>query len=69
VKGLTLVSANILWRFVRLDLKSCFILHLAMFEVSCYWQMASCEIVNLHFHDFLALKLNNPNGSPALLRA
>jgi hypothetical protein len=26
----TLVSANISWRFVRLDLKSCFEVHLAM---------------------------------------
>jgi hypothetical protein len=29
----TLVSANISWRFVRLDLKSCFEVHLAMYEV------------------------------------
>jgi hypothetical protein len=33
----TLVSANISWRFVRLDLKSCFEVHLAMYEVGCYW--------------------------------
>jgi hypothetical protein len=33
-----LVSANISWRFVRLDLKSCFKVHLAMYEVGCYWQ-------------------------------
>jgi hypothetical protein len=26
----TLVSANISWRFVRLDLKNCFEVHLAM---------------------------------------
>jgi hypothetical protein len=32
----TLVSANISWRFVRLDLKS-FEVHLAMYEVGCYW--------------------------------
>jgi hypothetical protein len=29
----TLVSANISWRFVRLDLKSYFEVHLAMYEV------------------------------------
>jgi hypothetical protein len=34
----TIVSANFLWRFVRLDLKSCFEVHLAMYEVGCYWQ-------------------------------
>jgi hypothetical protein len=33
----TLVSANISWRFVRLDLKSCFEVHLAMYKVGCYW--------------------------------
>jgi hypothetical protein len=33
----TLVSANISWRFVMLDLKSCFEVHLAMYEVGCYW--------------------------------
>jgi hypothetical protein len=33
----TLVSANISWRFVRLDLKSYFEVHLAMYEVGCYW--------------------------------
>jgi hypothetical protein len=33
----TLVSANISWRFVRLDLKSCFEVHLAMYDVGCYW--------------------------------
>jgi hypothetical protein len=33
----TLVSANISWRFVRLDLKSCFEVHLAKYEVGCYW--------------------------------
>jgi hypothetical protein len=33
----TFVSANISWRFVRLDLKSCFEVHLAMYEVGCYW--------------------------------
>jgi hypothetical protein len=33
----TLVSANISWRFVSLDLKCCFELHLAMYEVGCYW--------------------------------
>jgi hypothetical protein len=33
----TLVSANISWHFVRLDLKSCFEVHLAMYEVGCYW--------------------------------
>jgi hypothetical protein len=33
----TLVSANISWRFNRLDLKSCFEVHLAMYEVGCYW--------------------------------
>jgi hypothetical protein len=33
----TLVSENISWRFVRLDLKNCFEVHLAMYEVSCYW--------------------------------
>jgi hypothetical protein len=33
----TLVSENISWRFVRLDLKSCFEVHLAMYEVDCYW--------------------------------
>jgi hypothetical protein len=35
--SVTLVSANISWRFVRLDLKSCFEVHLAMYEVGCYW--------------------------------
>jgi hypothetical protein len=34
----TIVSANISWRFVRLDLKSCFEVHLAMYEVGCYWK-------------------------------
>jgi hypothetical protein len=33
----TFVSANISWRFVRLDLKSCFEVHLARYEVGCYW--------------------------------
>jgi hypothetical protein len=33
----TLVSAHISWRFLRLDLKSCFEVHLAMYEVGCYW--------------------------------
>jgi hypothetical protein len=33
----TLVSANISWRFVRLNLKSCFEVYLAMYEVGCYW--------------------------------
>jgi hypothetical protein len=34
----TIVSAIFFWRFVRLDLKSCFEVHLAMYEVGCYWQ-------------------------------
>jgi hypothetical protein len=34
----TFVSANSLWRFVRLDLKSCFLVHLARFKVGGYWQ-------------------------------
>jgi hypothetical protein len=34
----TLVSANISRRFVRLDLKTCFEVHLAMYEDGCYWQ-------------------------------
>jgi hypothetical protein len=34
----TLISANIYCRFVRLDLKSCFEVHLAMYEVGWYWQ-------------------------------
>jgi hypothetical protein len=34
----TFVSANISWRFDRLDLKSCFEVHLAMYEVGCYWK-------------------------------
>jgi hypothetical protein len=34
----TLVSANISWRFGSLDLKSCFEVHLAIYEVCYYWQ-------------------------------
>jgi hypothetical protein len=34
----TIVSAFFLMAFVRLDLKSCFEVHLAMYEVGCYWQ-------------------------------
>jgi hypothetical protein len=33
----TLVSANISWRFVSLDLNICFEVHLAMYKVGCYW--------------------------------
>jgi hypothetical protein len=35
---LPLFQQFFLWRFVRLDLKSCFEVHLAMYEVGCYWQ-------------------------------
>jgi hypothetical protein len=38
LSSFTLVSANISWRFVRMDLKSCFEIHLAMYEVGCYWK-------------------------------
>jgi hypothetical protein len=30
--------SNFFMVFVRLDLKSCFEVHLAMYEVGCYWQ-------------------------------